>query len=382
MGGKQTISIRGRGPQKRIRLQALAVALYSLAALATPAFAQRFDDVISGVILGGCAGLNPTGNLAARCGAGIPGASGGSTTALSAESTPAQEKQYQRVIGPLNLYFSGDYERYHKNVTTFEPGYTNDIWRALLGADYSLNNNFLFGGGLRYAHDNGDFKGGGNFDMDSYGFIVHANYIPAPDWFLDTNAGYLRKNSSVTRAVFFDSGAGNAFIGNARGKPDGNEFQYGVNGGYDYHFQNVTVGPRAALGYTYNQIDSYGEHGNTGLELNYKSQTEHSLTSTLGAQGSIAFSTGIGVIVPQLVAEYLHEFLDPQRRIGFRFAEDLNGVAFRFENDKPDRNYFNLGAGVVFQLAHGIAPFINYRALVGYTDHSSHRVTAGVRVEF
>ena len=97
---------------------------------------------------------------------------------------------------------------------------------------------------------------------------------------------------------------------------------------------------------------------------------------------SLSISTGIGVLVPQVTAEYLHEFQDPQRKIKFAFAQDLNRTKFRFENDRPDRNYFNLGLGVVAVLPHGFSPFVNYRALLGYDDQSSHAVAAGLRIEF
>jgi len=368
------------GVWSSLRLCGLLVVLLGISS--TSALAQRFDDVISNVIIGGCAGLNPTGNLAARCGAGIPGASGGSTTALSNDSSPAQDRRAEKLMGPWNLYFAGDYENFHKQVTTFEPGYRNNIWRGALGADYGLSNSMLLGGALRYSHDDGDFRGGGDFNSNSYGFLLHANYLPTAKFFLDTSFGYMRKNSSIRRAVFFDAGAGSVNIGSARGKPDSNEFQAALNGGYDFNFQNVTVGPRLGLNYKHDQIDAYREKGSTGLELKYNDQNQNSLTTNLGVHGSVAISTSIGVLVPQVALEYLHEFLDPQRKIGFKFAEDLNALTFKFENDRPDRNYFNLGGGLVLQLARGIAPFVNYRALVGYKDQSSHRVTAGLRVEF
>jgi hypothetical protein len=63
-------------------------------------------------------------------------------------------------------------------------------------------------------------------------------------------------------------------------------------------------------------------------------------------------------------------------------AKDPDAGKFRFQNDPPDRNYFNLGAGIVAVLPHGFSPFLNYRALVGYKDQSSHIGTAGVRIEF
>jgi outer membrane autotransporter protein len=352
------------------RTRALLILILLTAVLASPAHSQTFDQAVTNAcaIVGTCAGA--------------PAASGGSTTALSNESSPVPERKFEKLMGAWNLYVAGDYEYFHKQVTTFEPGYKNDIWRGAVGADYSLNNALLLGGALRYVHDNGDFRGGGNFDTNSYGFLVHANYVPAPQFFLDTSAGYLRKNYDIDRRVSLLVGGIPTPVGTTKGDPDGNEFTVGLNGGYDFNFQSVTVGPRLGLNYKRTDIDRYRERGTTNQELVYDNQNEDSLTSGLGVYGSIAISTGFGVLIPQAAAEYVHEFLDSQQKIGFRLANDPAGNHFQFQNDPPDRNYFNLGAGVVLQLARGIAPFLNYRALVGYRDQSSHRVTAGVRVEF
>jgi len=376
------MSINGQARGRLSLTPAVLATAFILLGLASPAFAQIFNDVISNVITGGCVGLNPTGNLAARCGAGIPGASGGSTTALTDESSPVPERQIQRLVGPINVYFAGDYERFHKSLTTYEPVYSTDIWRALVGADYGVNDRVSLGGAFRITSDHGDSKPAGNFNTNAYGFLLNGHFAPAPKFFIDGSATYMRYNYGINRAVFFNSGAGNQNIGTARGDPNGNEFETLLNGGYDFNFQSITFGPRVGLNYKYNQVDSYRESGTTGLELAYKDQTQNSFTSLLGLYGSVAISTSIGVLVPQINTEYVHEFLDPQRRTGFTFTGDLNAIQFRFANDPPDRNYFNLGAGVVLQLAHGIAPFINYRALVGYKDETSYRVTFGVRMEF
>jgi outer membrane lipase/esterase len=353
-----------------VRLTRLGFAVLLIGTLTSPAYTQTFDQAVTNAC-----------NVIGTC-AGAPAASGGSTTALSNESSPVPERKFEKLMGPWNLYVAGDYEYFHKQVTTFEPGYTNNIWRGAVGADYSLNNALTLGGALRYAHDDGDFRGGGKFDTNSYGFLFHSNYVPAPQFFLDTSFGYLHKNYSIDRAVSLFIGGVPTPVGTTKGDPDGNEFTAGVNGGYDFSFQNFTVGPRLGLNYKRTEIDGYREEGTTNQELVYGAQHVHSLTSGLGVHGSMAISTGIGVFVPQVMAEYVHEFMDRQRRIGFFLANDPSATHFSFQIDPPDRNYFNLGTGVVLQLARGIAPFLNYRALVGYRDQSSHRVTGGVRIEF
>lgn len=375
-----------RPPEPFIRTGTFALASFLVIALAPSVRAQSFDEVISSVFVNGCgaSGITPIpgSNLANNvCPGGTAGPSGGSATALSRESAPVEERKVERLIGPFNVFISGEYETFNKDVTRFEPGHTADIWRATLGADYALSKDrFVLGVALNYANENGNFRSGGRFDTDSYGALIHASLVPAPKFFIDVTAGYARKDYFISRAVSFTTIAD--ISGGSTGDTDGNEFKVGVNTGYDFNFDNITIGPRLGLNYRRTEIDGFRERGNTGLELVYESQRENSLTSTLGVYGSVAISTGFGVLVPQTTLEYVHEFQDPQRRIQFRFAEDLNRTPFRFENDPPDRNYFNLGVGIVAVLPHGFSPFANYRALVGYKDQSSHIVTAGLRVEF
>ena len=348
------------------RIGALALATLLLVALRSPVRAQTFDQAVE------------TACAASLVCNGIPGASGGSTTALSNENAPVDERKIQHLIGPFNVFVSGEYERFDKNLTTFEPAYKTDIGRVLVGADYSFNDRVLIGGGLKYARDSGHFNGGGSFDTDSYGPLLYTNFVPIPKLFIDATTGYMRKNHFISRAVSVNSNP----LGFTRGNTDANEFKVGVNGGYDFSFQSITIGPRLGLNYRRTNIDGYRERGNTGQELIYDSQHENSLRSTLGAFGSIAISTGFGVLVPQTTVEYEHEFEDPQRTIKFRLAGDPALGKFRFKNDPPDRNYFKLGFGIVAVLPHGISPFLNYRALLGYNNQSSHIVTVGLRVGF
>ena len=52
-----------------------------------------------------------------------------------------------------------------------------------------------------------------------------------------------------------------------------------------------------------------------------------------------------------------------------------------FVTDPPDRDYFNVGAGVVFVLPDGISPFLNVSAEVANRFEETQTVTAGVRLE-
>jgi uncharacterized protein YhjY with autotransporter beta-barrel domain len=353
------------------------------------------DANVSSCVNGNGAGfafhMNPVGNLRARCeatGVDLANGPGGSTTALTNESTPSKERLYQKAVGAWNLYVSADYEHFQKQLTEFEPAYKNYIWRGAIGADYLLNNVTL-GGALRYIHDNGQFSGSGefnpNFENNSYGAVLYLNTAPTESSFLSASVQYLRQNFQLERSVFFDlqnSGASREFIGNTQGHPDGNEYEMQVIGGYDFHFGSLSLGPTLALDYLYDRISDYSESGNTGLELRYTNQQQQSFTTKLGAHASYAISTSFGVIIPQIAGEYVHEFLDDQHKTDFTFVEDLAQVGFTFNNDKPDRDYFTANAGVILQLGHGIAPFVNFRTLLGYNAETSRQVTVGARFEF
>jgi outer membrane autotransporter protein len=358
--------------QSFVRMGTFALASLLLVTLASSAQAQTFDQAVQNAC---------TANIGV-C-QGIPGASSGSTTTLTRESSPVEERKVQRLIGPINLFISGEYERFNKDVTKFEPGYKTDTGRAAIGADYSFSDSVLIGAAFKYVRDDGQFDAGGHFNTDSYGPLIHVNFVPVPKFFVDTAFDYTRKNYFISRVVSL-----NAVRGALAGDPDGNEYKVGVNSGYDFNFQNITIGPRVGLNYRRTEIDGYRERTRnsalSGIELLYNSQHENSLTSPLGLYGSIAISTGFGILVPQTTLEYVHEFLDPQRRIKFRLAQAPNatGSPFSFQNDPPDRNYFNLGAGIVAVLPHGVLPFLNYRALVGYKNQSSHIATVGLRMEF
>ena len=408
---------------------ASAVALLSLAALASPVHAQPFDNVVTGALdnfcsrLGGPFGIftpKPLGpNLARLCPLpavgpppqGATSAAGGSVTV---DTTRGAVNEDQRLllylkekreqenqpgapgasadsptsIRGLGVFGSGNFERFDKDVTRFEPGYTSDNWGFTTGGDYRLDPRLLLGAAFNYSRINGKFdRNGGDFETESFGPLLYGSILPMPRLFVDVVAGYARKHYTVNRAVSA-IGSGPGFplfptvIGKVLSDTDGNEYLAALHFGYDFHLGNVTIGPRGGVDYKYTTLDGFRERGSTGLELVYDPQHQTSLRTTVGAFASIALSTAIGVLVPQGTFEYLHEFENNQRAIYFRFSEDFGRRRFRFQTDPPDRDYFNLGGGLVVVLPGGVSPFINYRALVGYRNQSSHAVNLGFRVEF
>jgi outer membrane lipase/esterase len=381
----------------RLRGTACWLAMVGTLATTVPVEAQGLNEVLSQFLGDNCTRFGgtfgPDLNRICIASPGGAGSSGGGTA--TADSRGGDERQLFRRLRQrqaaasadtsgatgFGLFVSAEYQNFDKDTTRFETGFERDTVGGTVGADYLFRNGLVLGTAISYGHEFGSYEGGGGFDHDAYGIAAYASVAPIASMFVDVVAGYTRKDYSFDRRASFGT-PGFSVNGLASGDTDGNEFRVGINTGYDFLFGQFTVGPRLGLNYRDTTIDGYRESGRTGLELSYDNQNIQSLTSTVGVFGSVALSTGFGVIVPQATAEYVHEFLDDQRSVGFRLVQDLGQRRLLYQTDPPDRDYFNLGVGVSMVLPNGLQPFLNYRELIGYKDRHSHTVTVGLRVPF
>ena len=274
----------------------------------------------------------------------------------------------------LNLFVSADYQNKDKEEGA-EAAFNSNRGGFTVGLDAPMDWGVI-GGALNYSHTSGDFDhNGGDFDLDSFGGLFYGSYYPSDSSFIDGVIGLAGKGYTLDRTAVVNS--------NIRGKAEGDaigfEFQSSLSGGYDFNFDNFTIGPRVGIHYLRSELSDFTEHGSR-LALHYEDQVEDSLTTTAGFQASLAISTSFGVVVPQVNAEYVHEFLNDRRTIHALSTEGSN-TQINFVTDPPDRNYFNVGGGVLFVLPDGISPFVNYSAEVANRFEEVHTVTAGVRLE-
>ena len=386
---------------------ALLLAAGVLLGTSGSAFAQSFNEAIANALADNCIALGGgpfSPGLERICGipaTGSGGSSGGvfaldNRTGGTEEERRARRRMAQRRRAALDtgaasadpgsrgfgIFGSVEYTSFDKDVTRFESGYHSDTAGITIGADYRFSDVFLVGAAFNYNREMGDFDGAsGGFDVDTYGPLLFASVQPFANAFIDFTAGVSAKDYYMNRLVFLNL-AGRAAGGRVKSDTDGTEWKAGVTAGYDFLFGRATIGPRLGLNVRHNRIDEFQETGDTGLEIAFEDQHRTSITSVAGLYGSVAISTGFGVLVPQATFEYLHEFADDQRVLGFSFVGDPARTRFTYRTDEPDRDYFSVGGGAVLALPNGWSPFINYRALVGYSDRSSHTVSVGLRVSF
>jgi len=390
-----------RGPASACRIVVLVGVMLLTAA---PAWAQPLNEVLTNLFTNNCAALGGSGgpfspDLARLCPSspGGPSASGGTASAIDnlASGVDEERRLYRRLkerrqqaasadtsmSRGFSVFASADYENLNKDTTRFETGFRQDTVGATLGGDYAFGTLAVLGAAVHYAHQFGDYKGPGDYDHDRYGITLYGSVTPIDNLFVEGTVGYTRTDYSFSRFAALNTPAG-LFSGSTSGDTNGNEFRVGLRGGYDFVFGRFTVGPRLGVNYRNTEIDSYAESGSTGLELAYDRDRVESLTTVAGLFGSVAISTGIGVVIPQVTADYVHEFMNDQRRVDFRLVGDLARRKFSFDTDTPDRDYVLLGVGAVLVLPGGVSPFINYRELLADRDRTSHAVTVGVRFVF
>lgn len=267
-----------------------------------------------------------------------------------------------------------------------------------VGGDYRLSDRGVIGGLFAYYRTDSEFdtdKPGRNFvpannegntDADTYSITLFGSYNVTDNFFLDGSLGYGYTDYTFRRrAVFQETNRVVPQI-NVRtvGDTDGHEFSTSAGIGYDFHRSALTFGPYTRVNFARSEIDGYTEDdkANSGLQLVIDKNSRNSLTTVLGARASYAVSVPWGVLVPQARFEYEHEFDKDAQTTTTTFALDASQTQFKSTGDDPDRNYFNLGAGLLLVLPNGWMPFVDFESLVGYEDLRRYKLTAGLRVEF
>jgi len=304
---------------------------------------------------------------------------GGSTTSVVMNS-PGRWKGF-------GFFASGLVESLNRDITTFQDGYKSTILGVSAGVDYRVTRRFVMGLVGNFSNTDGDFRtGGGTFSTNSYGGLAFTQILPTEKTFVQITAGYTRNNYLVSRLTTAEiSGVvpprtTSAF---ASSNSNGDVASAGFLAGYDHSIGRYLVGPRVGVNYSQTHIGSFAENGGGGIGLQYDAQAIHSLQSIAGIQASTVYSTGFGVLVHQINADYIHEFANAQRHINVQFTEDLraNPTRFAFQNEAPARNYAYLGTGLVAVLPNGWQPFVNFRAMVGNSQFDNYIGTFGLRIE-
>jgi outer membrane autotransporter protein len=169
-----------------------------------------------------------------------------------------------------------------------------------------------------------------------------------------------------------------ALQGLASGKTGGAELSTFISGGYDFHFGPLTVGPIAALQYTYANVDGFSENGSLA-PMQVESDSVNSLRSDVGFRLFYQWQIGKVIVEPSLKAAWKHEYLYSAIPITAGFA-GLSGPSATFVGPGEGHDSAIVSAGVSVQLTPAISFYLNYDGQLGRQNYDSNAVTGGVRM--
>ena len=249
-------------------------------------------------------------------------------------------------------------------------GYNFTTGGVSLGIDYRITDQLAIGVMGEYSHTWTTLQPGGNIDVNSgrggvYAtWSYHGIYLDAAIY-----GGYNSYDSS--RSVLG---------GLARGNTEGAELSTFISGGYDFHFGPLTVGPIAALQYTYAKVDGFSENGSLA-PMQIQSDSVDSLRSDVGFRIFYQWQIGKILVEPSLKAAWEHEYLYSALPVTASFA-GIPGPSATFFGPNEGHDSAIVSAGVSVQWTPMIATYVNYDGQLGRGNYDSNAVTGGVRISF
>ena len=339
---------------------------------------RQFDNITArmNALRSGATGVSVTGLNVDYQGVAIPIKL--VSQAYAKQSGGSAGEENTALFGKLGFFLNGNMSFGDKSESSNELGFDFDTKGVTAGLDYRFTDQFVVGGALGYVSNETDFDASrGDMAVKGYTLALYSTYYHNQASYFDAIVSYGWNEFDASRQVSFLT-----FDEKASGDTEGTEISVSLGGGYDFNRNGFAFGPYGRINYVSADVDGYTENTSTGLELVYDDQSVDSMTTLLGGQLSYAISTSRGVFTPQLRFEWAHEFKDDSRFIKARFLYDPTETSFRLSTDDPDRDYFNLGAGVSATFGAGKSGYIYYEALLGQEDVKQHSLAMGFRLEF
>ncbi len=222
---------------------------------------------------------------------------------------------------------------------------------------------------------------GGSLDSEITSFIFFGAY----NWdrlSLETQLGYASTEFDSVRHVAY--GEGEASVDDTMyGYTEGDQLLVNAQLQWEWNRNALTVYPFARFDYLKNDVDGYGETGETGLPMIIGSQSTDQLTLGAGVQTTYVLNQNWGVLIPMAQVTLLSEVSSGFDPVAARFAYDPDpNNTFTLRNDGEDRAYSQIAVGSSAIFKGGVSGFFQYQQVVGYDNLSAYQVQAGIRYEF
>jgi outer membrane autotransporter protein len=261
-------------------------------------------------------------------------------------------------------------------------GFDADTYGAVLGMDFRLSPQFLLGVAGSYIDSEMDFDDGDSGDIRRWSIGAYAS-AQFDALYLDGSVTYGKDRYKVDRTIIVGGAGDPTYSGtdSLSSRYKGDVWIAHAETGFNWDLgETAKLQPFAGLNYTSVDHDGFTETGGGDLALVSTDGTGKSLQSRLGARLSGQWGSGDTVWIPELRAEWRHEFKDNPAWIQSSFT-GLPGQPFTTVGSDVGDDIAVVGAGITAQFQGGWGLYFDYEGQFA-SGYDSHTAQGGVRVKF
>jgi autotransporter-associated beta strand protein len=195
------------------------------------------------------------------------------------------------------------------------------------------------------------------------------------DLFLNANLSGIYHRNDVTREIVIGM-----LTKVAHAEYNGWSLSSGAEVGAIRTFGDFRVQPVLSLSFVHQQTEDFTETGAGGLSLHVESEAIDSLRSGLGLRVARPFEIDGTPVVPELRANWLHEFLDPRQNFTASFADAPN-ASFAVSSRASDRDTLILGIGATAAVGEATTLYADYDHAFN-EDSRTDSIAVGLRTSW
>jgi outer membrane lipase/esterase len=274
--------------------------------------------------------------------------------------------------GRLGLFVNGSLQLGSKGGTKNSYAFQIKDSAITAGADYRIGNHFVIGAAYAGGKTITQFVNtDARLDIDAKGGDLYASFYTG-NFYLDALVGYGEPRLKTQRDLSYGSPSTGDIGQEAFGSTLLKDFWSGLDTGTSFYFGNLALSPEASINYHEVRLSQFSESlsnpagPGSGLGLTYGKGDVPSLQGRVTARAAYTFTSAWGVFIPDVHGSYIWEQRDRSDTFSVQFenapASDMNSAAI-IHTDTPEHRYAANGAGLSFQLVHGISGTFDYEQL-------------------
>jgi len=294
--------------------------------------------------------------------------------AVSGCFVPGQGSLWGRVYGSWNSHDADENA----------PGYDEDQFGALVGFDYSFDENWFAGVAAGYFDSDMDFdnwggRSGSAIDYDGFQLAAYGGYDDSI-WYLRGVLAYGNYDGDSHRLIQYP---GYSPI-DPSGDPSSDTVSFYAETGYRWLIADETsLTPFLGLNLATATLDSFTEKDpdGTGAALQIHSSDADSVASRLGVRFMGNWAMGAGSFIPELSVAWEHEFDDRVQKVDMSFAEGPSGADFSVISAETPRDSVLVEAGGKFAIGDTMDAGIYYNGRFN-GDYDANAITGRIGIKF